>query len=109
MRHVLYDGDCQFCSNLTHKISSLIEDSDILFFSFKSYEGKELISKYGIKNIDSVIYIDSQKKIFLRSAAVLNVCKFMKFPYNFFYIFNILPHSFLNLVYNFIAKNRNNI
>ena len=109
MRYVLYDGDCQFCSNLSNKISSLVEDSNILFFPFKSYEGRELLSKYDIKNIDSVIYINSQEKIFLRATAVLNVCKFMKFPYNLFYIFNILPTSFLNLVYNFISKNRSNI
>ena len=109
MSYVLYDGDCQFCSNLTHKISSLIEDSDTLFFSFKSFKGLELISNYNIKNIDSVIYIDHQEKIFFRATAVLNICRFMKFPYNLFYIVNILPNSFLNLAYNFIAKNRNNI
>ena len=109
MKYVLYDGDCRFCSNLVHKISSLIKDSDTLFFSFKSFKGKELISNYNIQNIDSVIYIDPQEKIFLKATAVLNLCKFMKFPYNLFYIFNILPNSFLNLAYNFIAKNRNNI
>ena len=109
MRYVLYDGDCQFCSNLAHKISSLIEDSDTLFFSFKSFKGLELISNYNIKNIDSVIYIDHQEKIFFRATAVLNICKFMRFPYNLFSIFNILPNSFLNLVYNLISKNRMNI
>ena len=109
MRYVLYDGDCQFCSNLSNKMSSLVEDSNILFFPFKSNEGRELIVKYDIKNIDSVIYIDHQKKIFLRATSVLNVCKFIKFPYNLFYIFNIFPNSFLNLVYNFIAKNRHKI
>ena len=106
MRYVLYDGDCQFCSNLSNKISSLIEDSDILFFPFNSSEGRKLISKYEIKNVDSVIYIDNQEKIFLRATALLTVCRFMKFPYNLFYIFNILPNYFLNLIYNFIAKNR---
>ena len=109
MRYVLYDGDCQFCSNLAHKISSLIEDSDTLFFSFKSFKGLELISNYNIKNIDSVIYIDNQENIFLRATALLTVCKFMKFPYNLFYIFNIIPNYFLNLIYTFIAKNRHKI
>ena len=109
MSYVLYDGDCQFCSNLSNKISSLIEDSDIFFFPFNSFEGSELISKYEIKNIDSVIYIDNQEKIFLKATALLIICRFMKFPYNLLYIFNILPNYFLNLVYNFIAKNRHKI
>ena len=81
MRYVLYDGDCQFCYNLAQKISSLIEGSDTLFCSFKSVKGQELIFNYDIENIDSVIYIDSKEKIFLKANAVLNVCKFMKFPY----------------------------
>ena len=109
MKYVLYDGNCRFCSNLAHKISSLIKDSDALFFSFKSFKGLELISNYNIKNIDSVIYIDHQEKIFFRATAVLNICRFMKFPYNLFLLFNILPNSFLNLAYNFIAKNRHKI
>ena len=109
MRYVLYDDDCQFCSNWVKKTSSLIKGSVILFFPFKSFKGKELLSNYNIQDIDSVIYIDSRKKIFLKAAAVLNICKFMRFPYNLFSIFNILPNSFLNLVYNLISKNRMNI
>ena len=109
MRYVLYDDDCQFCSNLVKKTSSLIEDSVILFSSFNSCKGKELISNYNIQNIDSVIYIDPQEKIFFKATAVLSVCKFMRFPYNLFLIFNILPNFLLSLMYNFIAKNRMSI
>ena len=109
MRYVLYDGDCLFCSNLVKKTSSLIEGSVILFSPFNSCKGKELISNYNIQDIDSVIYINHPEKIFLKAAAVLNICKFMRFPYNLFSIFNILPNSFLNLVYNLISKNRMNI
>ena len=109
MRYVLYDDDCQFCSNLVKKTSSFIEGSVILFSPFNSCKGKELISNYNIQDIDSVIYIDHRDKIFLKADAVLNICKFMIFPYNLFSIFNILPNSFLNLVYNLISKNRMNI
>ena len=109
MRYVLYDDDCQFCSNLVKKTSALIEGSDILFFPFNSFKGKELMSNYNIQDIVSVIYIDDLGKIFLKATAVLNICKFMRFPYNLFSIFNILPNSFLNLVYNLISKNRMNI
>ena len=57
MRYVLYDDDCQFCSNLVKKTSSLIEGSVILFFSFNSVKGKKLISNYNIENIDYYIII----------------------------------------------------
>ena len=106
MRYVLYDDDCQFCSNLVEKISSLVEDSVILFFSFNSLKGKEIMSSYNIQDVDSVSYIDHLGKIFFKATAVLNICKFMKFPYNLLVTFNILPNYFLNLVYNLIARNR---
>ena len=106
MRYVLYDDDCQFCSNLVKKASSLLEGSVILFFPFNSLKGKELMSNYNIQDIDSVIYINHLGKIFLKATAVLNICKFMKFPYNLLAIFNILPNYFLNLVYNLISRNR---
>ncbi len=106
MRYVLYDGNCSFCCNIIERLSSLINSSVILFFSFESPEGIKLITKYNLRNINSVIYIDHQDKIFFKASAVLNICKIMQFPYNLLNIFNIFPNSFLNLVYNFISKNR---
>ena len=106
MGSVLYDDDCKFCSNLVKKTSSLIEDSVVLFLPFNSIKGKELLSNYNIEDINSVIYIDQREKIFLKAEAVLCICKFMRFPYNLFSIFNILPNTLLNLVYNFISRNR---
>ena len=106
MGSVLYDDDCKFCSNLVKKTSSLIDDSVVLFLPFNSIKGKELLSNYNIEDINSVIYIDQREKIFLKAEAVLCICKFMRFPYNLFSIFNILPNILLNLVYNFISRNR---
>ena len=109
MSYLLYDGNCQFCLNMSNKLSSLTKKSNIFFLPFSSLEAKELISKYEIKNLDSVIYIDNQERIFLRANAFFSICKFMKFPYNLLFVFNLLPNSFLNSVYNFIAKNRHKI
>ena len=39
-----------------------------------------------IAHINSVIYIDYREKIFLKAAAVLYICKLMRFP---FYLFSI--------------------
>ena len=106
MGSVLYDDDCKFCSNLVKKTSSLIEDSVVLFLPFNSIKGRELLFNYNIEDINSVIYIDQREKIFLKAEAVFRICKFMRFPYNIFSIFNIFPNILLNLAYNFIARNR---
>ena len=106
MRYLIYDDECSFCSYIVQRLSSLIETSLIVFIPFKSSKGKELIDYYNIENIDSVIYVDNKKNIYLKATAVLNVCKMMRFPYNLLYLFHILPNSFLNIVYDFFARNR---
>ena len=106
MRYLIYDDDCNFCCYVVKLLMSLVDTSVIIFISFKSSKGKELINDYNIRNVNSVIYIDHQDKIFTKANAVLKICRMMKFPYNLFYVFNILPNRFLNFIYDFIAKNR---
>ncbi|MEE2953545.1 MAG: DUF393 domain-containing protein [Bacteroidota bacterium] len=106
MRYLLYDGDCSFCSSIVHKVSSVKGDSLIIFVPFKSIQAKELIALHSINDINSVIYINSESKIYFKASAVLNICKILKFPYYFLYSFNILPNYFLNLLYDFVARNR---
>ena len=50
MRYVLYDGECSFCRNIVIRLSSLINDSSISFFSFNSTKGNELILNYNLQN-----------------------------------------------------------
>tara|TARA_B100001142_G_scaffold312567_1_gene348091 strand:+ start:253 stop:582 length:330 start_codon:yes stop_codon:yes gene_type:complete len=103
---VLYDNECPFCCNIVKKLSHLITQKDISYQYLKSEEGSGLIQKYHLENVKSIIYIDQHNKVFIKSNAVLNLCKEMKFPYRLFYVFAVLPKSFLDLIYDFIAKHR---
>ena len=105
MKYLLYDNECPFCCSIVRKISSLAKNLDISYEHIRSKKGKELIEKYYLENIDSVIYIEN-KSVFIKSSAILRLCKQMRFPYNLCYIFNVFPESLLDLGYNFIAKNR---
>ena len=106
MKYLLYDNECPFCCNIVKKLSSLIEDPSISYIPLNSKQGKKLITKYSLENLRSVIYINHNNKIFVKSNAILNICKLMNFPYKLLYILNIFPTYFLNLGYNFIARNR---
>ena len=105
MKYLLYDNECPFCCNIVKKISGLIDNPDLSYHYIKSITGQKIIKKYSLEHIKSVIYFDNGM-ILLKSNAILHLCKQMSFPYNLFYILNILPESLLNLGYNFIAKNR---
>lgn len=108
-KYLLYDNECSFCSIIIDKISSIINDTDISFTHLKSEEGRKLIKEYELENMNTVIYINQHKKVFIKSNAILNICKHMRFPYNMLYILNIFPKFILNMGYDFIAKHRKNI
>mgnify|MGYP001261240931 CR=1 FL=1 len=106
MNYLLYDNACPFCCNIVKKISPLLEKRNISYIHIKSKKGISLINKYSLENINSIIYINQNNKVFIKSTAILNICKLMKFPYNLTYILIVFPKFFLNIVYDFIAKNR---
>ena len=103
---LLYDNKCPFCCNIVKKISSLITQKGISYNHLKSKEGEKIIKRYSLETVRSIIYIDQNKKVFIKSNAILNLCKQMKFPYYLFYAFAILPTNLLDLIYDFIARHR---
>ena len=106
MEYLLYDHECPFCCKIVSRISSLIDGEKISYNNLKSKKAKELIKKYTLEDVKSVIYITHNKKVFIKSSAILNLCRNMKFPYNMLYMLDIIPRSLLDIGYNFIAKNR---
>ena len=104
--YLLYDQECPFCCSIVKKVSSLINNIDISYIHLKSKKGKKLINKYYLHNINSVIYINHNSKVFIKSNAILNLSKYMNSPYNLLYILNIIPRHLLDLAYDFIARNR---
>ena len=106
MKYLLYDNECPFCVNIIKKITPLISKSTISYIKLHSGEGKKIIKKYDLENINSVIYIDEKDKVFIKSNAILNLSNHMIFPYNLLFILKIIPRKILDLVYDFIARNR---
>ena len=106
MKYLLYDNECPFCIKIVKNISSLINDASISYVPIKSNHGRKLITKYSLEKINSVIYIDNLGYTYIKSRAILNICKLMKFPYKMFYLLDSLPTSILDILYDFIAKNR---
>lgn len=106
-KYLLYDNECSFCRRIVDKISSVINDTDISYNHLKSEKGIKLIKEYGLENMNTVIYIDQHKKVSIKSKAILNICKRMRFPYNMLYTLKILPKFILDIGYDFIAKHRN--
>ena len=102
---ILYDGDCQFCNKWICFVKSKLQKNEISFLPFNSSKAIDILKDYKIINQDSVVYIKDDV-IYLKSKAVLRICRQLKFPYNLLHFLTILPTFLLDIAYDFIAKRR---
>ena len=102
---VLYDGDCNFCNKWISFTKSKLQKNEISFISLNSSKAITILEDYKIINQDSVVYI-KDNLVCLKSRAVLQICRQLKFPYNLLLVFAISPTFLLDFAYDFIAKRR---
>lgn len=104
---VLFDGVCNLCNSTVDRIIRNDKKERFLFCSLQSEEGKNLLIKYGIdsKNTDSIVLLEG-KAYSVRSTAALRIAKKMGGLYPILFGAIILPESWRDGIYNWIAKNR---
>jgi len=102
---VLYDGECQFCNKWICFSKSKLQKNEISFLPLNSSKAITILEDYKIVNQDSVVYIKDDV-FYLKSRAVLKICRQLKFPYNLLHFLTILPTLLLDFCYDFIAKRR---
>lgn len=108
MNYLIYDDQCNFCLTVLKKVKPKVKNDQIIYIARSSDEGKKIIYKYKLSNINSIIYIQNDN-ILIKSKAIIKIFASMKFPYYLLFVFNILPSKILDLVYDFIAKRRHKI
>jgi len=106
MRHLIYDDECDFCCGIVRRLKKIIKNYDFKYIPLNSNKGESLVNKYKVIHADSIIYIDIRHIVHLKAAAILNIILLMGFPYNLLFILKLLPVSFLNWIYDLVARNR---
>lgn len=104
---LLFDGVCNLCNGAVDFIIRHEKSSEIRFASIQS-EAAQSILKALSKDFTKMntLYVLVNDSILEKSEAVLFIAKFLKKPWSFVQIFKFLPISFLNLIYEYISKNR---
>ena len=105
LAYILFDGECSFCNTWICFIKSKLKNKDVSFIPLKSSQAINILKNYDAINQDSVIYIKNNK-VYLKSQAVLKICKQLQFPYNLLHFFKIIPKFMLDFAYDFIAARR---
>ena len=104
---ILFDGVCNYCND---KVTFIIKNDskDVFrFVALQSETGQKIITYLGIdKTVDSIVLYEPGYAYFIKSEAVFRIIKDLSSSVKLLLLFNFIPTSIKNLLYDFIAKNR---
>lgn len=101
---VLYDSECSFCNKIALYLKEKDTNNSIIWEDRNSEKSSELFEKYSIHKKEDSIIVVMNKHYLVKSDAVLNILKLLKFK--IYYLLKIIPKKIRDLVYDTIAKNR---
>lgn len=104
---LLFDGVCNFCDSTVNFIIDRDPHKNIRFAALQSQAGQQLLEKFSLdkNNFDSLVVV-YKGRYFKKTAAVLRVVRWMKFPWNIMSIFIVIPTFIGNFFYDIVARNR---
>lgn len=103
---ILFDGVCNLCNGSVNFLIRRDFKKVFIFSPLQSNFGKLLVEELNVpKKIDSIILV-IDNKYYIKSDAVIEIIKELKWYWRMLNILKILPRKFRNLLYDFIASNR---
>lgn len=103
---VLFDGVCNLCNGTVDFILKRDRKKQFRFVALQSEAGEKIRKKFRFpEEIDSVILIHKEK-VFYESDAALEIARLLPAPWKWAVFFRIVPCSWRNALYRWIARNR---
>lgn len=108
MRIVLYDGVCGLCSRAVRFLIKRDRDRALVYAPLQGDTAAALRAKHPEipANLDTIVFIEEDGRVFLRSKAFLHVSRYLTRPWRWGYHFRWMPAFLLDLGYRLIARVR---
>jgi predicted DCC family thiol-disulfide oxidoreductase YuxK len=102
---VFFDGICGLCNSFVTLLLKL--DTDLKFATLQGKTGQNLLNKINFNNseFDTVIF-QKNDQIYTKSTAVFEIIKTIGGIWKLLLVFKILPTSFTDFIYRYIALKR---
>jgi predicted DCC family thiol-disulfide oxidoreductase YuxK len=102
---VFFDGICGLCNSFITLLLKL--DTDLKFATLQGKTGQNLLNKINFNNseFDTVIF-QKNDQIYTKSTAVFEIIKTIGGIWKLLLVFKILPTSFTDFIYRYIALKR---
>jgi predicted DCC family thiol-disulfide oxidoreductase YuxK len=101
---VFFDTDCLLCSRFV-KLLLKNDRQKLCYAGFNSNIAKALLPE-DLRMQPKTVLFYGDGKLLLKSKAVFMIIKRLRFPWPLFGVFVILPHTFNDAVYDWVAGNR---
>ena len=104
---LLFDGHCNLCNAWVNFIVKRDSSNTIRFASLQSLAGNRILEEHKIDSnyIDSLVLFE-EDKVSVSSTAALRILSYLDGWERHLIYLTILPRTFRDLVYRFVAKNR---
>lgn len=105
---ILFDGVCNLCNGTIRYVIKHDRKNMFRYATLQSEIGRKLVSERDIdtSKVDSIILIEPGLAYFTKSDAALKIGRSFGGVWIFLFVFNLIPSSLRNIVYDFIARNR---
>ncbi|MBT8252330.1 MAG: DUF393 domain-containing protein, partial [Bacteroidia bacterium] len=92
---ILFDGVCNLCNNSVNFVIRHDKKDRFMFASLQSELGKQIAKEKLQEAIgtDSIILVENDSTLFLKSTAALKIAAALRFPINLLVIFLIIPKA----------------
>lgn len=103
---VFFDGLCNLCSTSVQRIIAAEKKDTLRFSSLQGRYAAELAQTYlELQKVDSIVLLENGR-IFVKSTAILKLIKYLKWYYSILNAGWILPATWRDQLYDWVAKNR---
>ena len=105
---ILFDGVCNLCNGAIQFVIKRDKKDVFRYAALQSEIGQQMVAERGIDTAktDSIILIEPGVAYYTKSDAALEITREFGGLWSVLTIFQWIPRSFRNVIYDFVARNR---
>lgn len=102
---ILYDGFCRLCNGTVRFLIKRDKKKVFQYVALQSEKGQEILRKYNVADIDSVVFV-YRNQAHARSDAFVELIGLLPSPWKWIRVVKYIPKKWLDFLYDLIAKYR---
>ena len=109
-KHIIFfDGECILCNGFVDLLLRVDRQNKFFFASLQGSTAKNTLSASQLHEMKTIVYYKNSQESYTKSTAVIEILTNLGGPWKALNILRIIPRFISDMVYDLIAKYRNNI